>query len=121
MIKRLTPQEKKALSYQKDCRNTYDENDKSSREAIRRNKTYSIRKERRKLNAAVKEDLKGTGYALTPRRNIQAWKKVSDTPLAKIIPRTLENRQTVKYNAKAKRRGKLVRLSVKLIDNSPIT
>ena len=35
---RKSPQEKKALSYAKDRRNNYGENDKSSRRNIRRNK-----------------------------------------------------------------------------------
>ena len=35
---RRSPQEKKTLSYAKDRRNDYGENDKSSRKSIRRNK-----------------------------------------------------------------------------------
>lgn len=34
-MKQKTPQEKKALSYAKDCRNTYGESDKGSRKTIR--------------------------------------------------------------------------------------
>ena len=111
MRKRIrTPQEKKALSYKKDCRNTYGENDKSSRKAIRTNKTYSIRKERRKLDAATLDDANDRGFAQTPRRNKRAWKKASDTPLGKIVPNQLKNRQTVKYRAKSKRRERQVQL-----------
>jgi hypothetical protein len=104
--RRLTPQEKKALSYARDCRNTYGENDKASRKAIPLRKAASIRKERRKLNASAENEVKGLGVAETPRRNKQAWKKASDTPLGQFVSRKLEYRQTEGYNAKAKRRKK---------------
>ncbi len=38
---RRTPQEKKALSYVKDRRNDYGENDKSSRKNIRREQAHA--------------------------------------------------------------------------------
>lgn len=38
VTRRRSPQEKKALSYARDRRNVYGENDKSSRKNIRRNK-----------------------------------------------------------------------------------
>ena len=41
LVKRKSPQEKKALSYAKDRRNTYGENDKSSRKNIPRNDSRS--------------------------------------------------------------------------------
>lgn len=105
-----TPQEKKALSYQKDCRNTYGENDKSSRKAIRTNKAASIRKERRQLDASAVNEVKGIGVAETPRTNKKAWRKSSDTPIGEIVPYKVENRQTVKFNAKAKRRKRQAEL-----------
>src|SRR2546430_9015821 len=43
---RRDPQEKKALSYAKDRRNAYGENDKSSRRNIRRNKRVPNRADR---------------------------------------------------------------------------
>jgi len=105
-----SPQEKKALSYQKDCRNTYGENDKASRKAIPLRKAASIRSERRKLNASVENEVKGIGVAETPRTNKKAWKKSSDTPIGEIVPYRLKNRQTVKFNAKAKRRTRQAEL-----------
>jgi len=45
-----TPQEKKALSYAKDCRNCYGESDKGSRKSIRRNKTFPNRAFRKNVN-----------------------------------------------------------------------
>src|SRR4028119_181715 len=46
-MERKTPQEKKRLSYAKDRRNTYGENDKSSRKNIRRRKRHPNRSNRR--------------------------------------------------------------------------
>ena len=99
-----TPQEKKALSYKKDCRNTYGNNDKAARKSIPKNKKMSIRQERRELDKAARDDANGTGYAQTPRSNKRAWKKGSDTPLGEIAPRNKSYRQNEKYRAKIKRR-----------------
>lgn len=104
--RRLTPQEKKALSYARDCRNAYGNNDKAARKAIPLRKAASIRKERRKLNASVQNEVKGLGVAETPRTNKKAWKKMSDMPLGQRVPYVLEIRQTERYNAKVKRRKK---------------
>ena len=48
MSKVKTPQEKKALSYAKDRRNAYGENDKGRRQSIRKNKQLSSQTERSK-------------------------------------------------------------------------
>jgi len=58
--RRLTPQEKKVLSYAKDCRNVYGENDKSSRKAIPRRKQQQRQNERRVLKANLKKTIEGT-------------------------------------------------------------
>jgi len=49
-----TPQEKKALSYANDRRNSYGENDKASRKAIPARKAGENRKVRRKTNHSLK-------------------------------------------------------------------
>ena len=49
-MKGKTPQEKKILSYAKDCRNVYGESDKGSRKSIRRNKTFPTRAYRKNIN-----------------------------------------------------------------------
>jgi hypothetical protein len=49
--RRRTPQEKKVLSYAKDCRNAYGENDKSARKVIPRRKQQQRQNERRVLKA----------------------------------------------------------------------
>ncbi len=48
MGRRRSPQEKKALSYAKDRRNEYGENDKSSRRNIPRSKKFPHRANRRR-------------------------------------------------------------------------
>jgi hypothetical protein len=50
-----TPQDKKALSYAKDRRNAYGENDKSSRKNIRRNKRVPHRADRRREHQVLAE------------------------------------------------------------------
>ncbi|WP_017586373.1 hypothetical protein [Nocardiopsis ganjiahuensis] len=53
MSRRRSPQEKKFLSYQKDRRNNYGENDKSSRKNIARNKRRQARVPRRRAAEAL--------------------------------------------------------------------
>jgi hypothetical protein len=49
----VTPQEKKRLSYERDRRNTYGENDKSSRKNIPRGKRLASRAARRSASVAL--------------------------------------------------------------------
>lgn len=53
MPRRRSPQEKKNLSYRKDRRNNYGENDKSSRKNIARNKRHQVRVPRRRATEAL--------------------------------------------------------------------
>jgi hypothetical protein len=53
MSKVKTPQEKKRLSYKNDRRNTYGENQKSSRKNIPRSKQNSHQEERRSVRQAL--------------------------------------------------------------------
>jgi len=46
MSKVKNPQDKKKLSYSKDCRNAYGESDKGSRKSIRKNKKLNSKSER---------------------------------------------------------------------------
>ncbi len=96
-MKRKTPQEKKTLSYAKDCRNVYGENDKTSRVSIRRNKTFPTRAFRKNIN----DILQGAVGAVDLEKaevldvNIRAinrrkWKKSADMPLGKIVKEQLE-------------------------------
>ncbi|MER5866779.1 hypothetical protein [Kitasatospora sp. NPDC002040] len=98
MVQR-SPQEKKRLSYLKDRRNWYGENDKSSRRNIRRNKQAVNSANRRaprvglavlrgpaepELAAAVAERLAGV--------RPQTWRKQPDIPLGRYVTGRLERR-----------------------------
>jgi len=80
--RRLTPQEKKVLSYAKDCRNTYGENDKGARKAIPRRKQQQRQNERRVLKANLKKAVTGEEEVVRERPKIGMWRKVPDEPLA---------------------------------------
>jgi hypothetical protein len=108
---RKTPQEKKALSYAKDCRNTYHANDKSSRKNIPLQKAKARRSYRKKVNAVVNELEKQTDIesieilenkALGIKRSY--WEKYSDEPLGKVVEIKLEIRESHAGNGKTARK-----------------
>ena len=78
--RRLTPQEKKVLSYAKDCRNVYGENDKSSRKAIPRRKQQQRQNERRVLKANLKKTIEGTEEVTLERPKLGMWRTIADEP-----------------------------------------
>ncbi len=90
-MKQKTPQEKKALSYAQDCRNTYGESDKGSRKTIRKNKTIQNQVYRRKVNQVLNEiedtKLENAELIESEAKAIQKgkWKKCSDTPLGLFV------------------------------------
>lgn len=117
-MKRKTPQNKKALSYAKDCRNTYMANDKASRKIVPLRKAKVNRSYRRKVNQTLQEidnkvDLEKAELAESAARNIKRedWKKCSDEPLGKIVERKLERREN--HAGKGKTARKKVREFVK--------
>lgn len=96
-MKRKTPQEKKDLSYAKDCRNTYGESDKGSRKSIKRNKIFPKRAYRKSVNNLLQAavgivDLEGAEVIDIKAKSVKRrkWKKCADTPLGKIIKERLE-------------------------------
>jgi|GEM_PF-991938 len=99
-MRQRTPQEKKALSYKKDRRNTYGENNKSSRNNIPKRKAEVNRVYRRKFSVTLKrvdvfrepelaEDIESTARNL--RRPF--WKKIPDSPLGEVVERKLQRRK----------------------------
>ena len=88
-----SPQEKKALSYVKDRRNTYGENDKASRKAIPARKAGESRKVRRKARQSVgvlehADEVTADVLESSLRHDLErvnGWKKSPDTPLAEYI------------------------------------
>ncbi|MEV2238407.1 hypothetical protein [Micromonospora sp. NPDC049891] len=91
-MRRRSPQEKKALSYARDCRYNYGESNKGSRRSIRRNKRFPHRANRHHdhltlaaltgapdplMDEAVEVRLRG--------RRPKAWRKWPDLPLGVVI------------------------------------
>jgi hypothetical protein len=96
-MKRKTPQEKKALSYARDCRNTYGESDKGSRVSIKRNKTFPKRAYRKTVNNLLQTASGAIDLEQAEAIDIKAkeikrrkWKKRADTPLGEIIKERLK-------------------------------
>lgn len=97
-MRRRSPQEKKALSYAKDRRNFYGENDKSSRTAIRANKRFPHRAERHREHQLL-DTVTGAVGAVDAERADSAppcragrWRKVADMPLAETVIHRLQRR-----------------------------
>lgn len=101
---RLDPQERKALSYARDRRNDYGENDKSSRKNIRRNKRIPNRadrhRERQVLSAAAgptaaMELAEQAEFRLLAKKSMwmtKRWRKWRDAPLAEVLEYKLRRR-----------------------------
>lgn len=101
---RRTPQQKKALSYTKDRRNNYGENDKSSRKSIRRNKRTPVRADRRREHqmlafaARVAADMdlaERAEVTLLSKKSMwftAPWRNWPDAPLVVIVERRLRRR-----------------------------
>ena len=108
MKKVLSPQEKKLLSYEKDCRNTYGERGSHSRHAIENHNNRDRRAFRRKANqilstaqdANLKEpESLDAQVKAVQRRN---WKKCSDQALRIVVERKLERRERNGINQSVK-------------------
>lgn len=88
-----TPQDKKALSYAKDRRNVYGENDKASRKAIPARKAGESRKVRRKARQSLEvmnhaEESAADVVESSLRHDLErvgGWKKDPDAPLSEYI------------------------------------
>jgi hypothetical protein len=99
-MKQKTPQEKKALSYAKDCRNTYMANDKASRRNIPLRKAEINRGYRKKVNQVLQHigtdvDLEKAELIESEAQSIirEDWKKCSDKPLGEIVERQAKRRE----------------------------
>ncbi len=121
-MKQKSPQEKKTLSYAKDCRNTYMANDKASRKNIPLRKAGVNRVYRKKVNEVLQQisgdvDLEKADLLESEARNIKRenWKKCADEPLGKFAERELERREN--HAGKGKTARKKVR---EFVDNLKI-
>jgi hypothetical protein len=120
-VARKSPQEKKRLSYLKDRRNNYGENDKSSRTSIRARKraVNSANRRREQLALAQVGTSADTGGADVVELNLhrqrpKSWRKVPDAPLGAVVAGGLERRVRVGIDepARAEQRIHKVRTSV---------
>jgi hypothetical protein len=81
-----SPQEKKALSYVRDRRNDYGENDKGSRKNIPRAKARSHRLVRRVDRTALR-DVEAALETIPLKRAKPVWKKTPDISLGLLVRR----------------------------------
>jgi hypothetical protein len=109
---RLTPQQKKKLSYKKDRRNTYGERGAHSRHAIRDSKDIVERKRRHSENQILRgilvakdEEqtiaLENTFKSLSVSK--EKFYKMADTPLGEVIKDKLAYREFKGMGAKRKK------------------
>ncbi len=98
---RLSPEEKKALSYARDGRNAYGENDKSSRKAIPRRKRQRARATRRLANQQLPkgvadvpdEQTEAIDRGIGTAKRKHTWHKKPDVPLRDWVSRQRKRRQ----------------------------
>lgn len=100
-MKKLTPQEKKALSYEKDRRNVYGENDKASRRLIPLGKSRVNRAYRRQVNdvlqgVQVAGDIGDLEMIEAKAKSIERgeWTKYPDAPLREVVEEQKERRES---------------------------
>jgi hypothetical protein len=105
--RRRSPQDKKALSYKKDRRNSYGENAKASRNAIPRHKALSNRAIRRSANRALRDQGQDDSDNVAQAMSVKRWRKVPDAQLGETVKRKL-SRRVAAYRSKILRR--LVRI-----------
>ncbi|MFD6391457.1 hypothetical protein ACWF9G_08245 [Nocardia sp. NPDC055029] len=99
---RRSPQEKKALSYAKDRRNCYGENDKSSRKNIPRSKRILNRVDRRRegifagatgpVDLAAAEQCEVDLLSTRSKWQTSGWWKMPDAPLRDVVAVKLRRR-----------------------------
>ena len=103
MSKVKTPREKKQLSYAHDRRNTYGENQKSSRKNIPRSKQLSHQAERRTVRQSlvsaqgdIADEVADEAQSQVLRKGriqrLFAFRKSPDEPLGEVVKRRLRKR-----------------------------
>jgi len=116
--KKLTPQEKKLLSYTKDTRNTYGESSRS-RFSIARNKTCGRQSLRHQQKLVLKQTLKvakeeieiveAKVKSVKPRR----WRKCADAPLGELISDKLINGEKTRAVDDESKRARILKSAKK--------
>lgn len=105
-----SPQEKKALSYAKDGRNTVAESRAKSRTAIAKRKASASRALRRAETVATSQASTSADdrEVVVSRIGRRSWQKIPDAPLAEFVGRTLNRRTTGGMNGDDKKSTLLV-------------
>ncbi|MBI5403958.1 MAG: hypothetical protein HY959_11205 [Ignavibacteriae bacterium] len=92
MKTKKTPQEKKEISYKKDRKNDYGENNKSSRKSIKYRKTWVNQTFRRGINQILTDTIKTEDGSEEANEKVNSvkrkpWKKQTDIPLGIYLKR----------------------------------
>jgi hypothetical protein len=98
-----TPQDKKRQSYELDRRNTYGENEKSSRKNIPRSKQLSHQDERRSVRQVlvsaqggvtceVADEAQSQALIKGRMKKLKGFRKSPDSPLGEVVKRRLRKR-----------------------------
>ena len=80
------------MSYAKDRRNTYGENDKSARKNIARSKRHNVRAHRRREQVVLTHVQPDDIESELKREHPYHWRKWRDTPLAAVVAYKLQRR-----------------------------
>ncbi|WP_424527727.1 hypothetical protein ACOZ38_00010 [Sphaerisporangium viridialbum] len=120
-MRRRSPQEKKRLSYAKDRRNDYGENDKSSRKNIPRNKRAPHRANRHRAaqvleaaRGAVDEVAEAAVEERLLSRRPKSWKKYPDAPLGEVVQQTLARRMGLGVESQERGEARIQRIRRRL-------
>jgi len=104
MSKLKTPQEKKRQSYEHDRRNTYGENQKSSRKNVPRSKQLSHQDERRSVrqvlivaqgefSSELADDAQSQTLVKSRMKKLKGFRKSADSPLGDVVKERLLRRR----------------------------
>jgi hypothetical protein len=117
--KRRSPQEKKRLSYSRDSRNYYGENDKSSRKNIARHKRRRHRVERHGVRqhlaaaagpASEHAGLLAQDHVCGRPRPGDGWRKKPDVPLSRYVASRLQRRIGTAISAAGTERASIAKI-----------
>jgi len=110
-MRKRTPQEKKALSYDRDRRNTFHANDKASRRLIPLGKARANRAYRKKVDEVLREapatsDLSELELIESKASAIKngGWEKYPETPLGEVVETQKQYRESHAGNGKTARK-----------------
>ncbi len=114
MKRQQTPQEKKALSYAFERRDTYGENNKSSRKNVARRKTSTNRKYRHTVrqklmltDVELTEELGNTIDFAARTVSREQFRKWSGTPLREVVIAKLKRRAELERKVSGWRQGRI--------------